>query len=506
MAVPAHDDRDFEFASRYGIPIKEVISTDGKDHKKLNAAYTGEGIMINSGKFSGVRSEKGRKEVTSYIEKNNTGSFCVNYKLRDWLISRQRYWGAPIPIIYCDKCGIVPVPEKDLPVLLPYDIDFKPRGLSPLFYCDRFVNTDCPRCGGKAKRETDTMDTFVCSSWYFLRYCSPHNDNDAFDSKKVSYWMPVDQYIGGIEHATMHLIYSRFFTKVLYDKGLIKFKEPFMKYFPHGVVNLNGQKMSKSKGNIVNPSEIYNRYSADTLRLYILFMGPADSPVDWSDSAVEGANRFLKRLWRLAVRNIKLAGGPKSAGGKRGILDETSADIKEEFRKGKLTDFEKELYRKLHQTIKKVTDDILNRFNFNTAISSIMELVNLMYKYQEDTKDDKKSIALVKELTQKLLILLSPVVPFITEELWLKAGNPGSIHKVPWPDYDKEIAKEELVTIIFQVNGKLRDRMGLPLNTSAEEIEKYALSSGKVKKFIEGKEIIKKISVPNKLINIVVKN
>jgi len=337
------------------------------------------------------------------------------------------------------------------------------------------------------------MDTFVCSSWYFLRYCSPHYDQAAFDSKEVDYWMPVDQYIGGIEHATMHLIYSRFFTKVLYDAGLIKFKEPFIKYFPHGVVNLDGQKMSKSKGNIVNPSEIYSRYSADTLRLYILFMGPADSPVDWNDSAVEGANRFLKRLWKLVIRNIKLAG-------------RTEANIKEEFKKGKLNDIEKELYRKLHQTIRKVTDDILNRFNFNTAISAVMELVNLMYKYQEDIKDSNKNDALVRELTGKLLMLLSPIVPFITEELWFRAGNQESIHKVPWPDYDKEIAKEELVTIIFQVNGKLRDRMELPLDTSSKEIEKQALSSGKVKKFIEGKEIVKKIVILNKLINIVVKN
>jgi len=280
---------------------------------------------------------------------------------------------------------------------------------------------------------------------------------------------------------------------VLYDKGLIKFKEPFMKYFPHGVVNLNGQKMSKSKGNIVNPSEIYNKFSADTLRLYILFMGPAGSPVDWSDSAVEGANRFLKRLWKLAARNIKLAG-------------RAEADISEEIKKQKLTDFERELYRKLHQTIRKVTEDILNRFNFNTAISAVMELVNLMYKYGEDINDSKKNAVLVKELTYKLLILLSPVVPFITEELWSRAGSSGSIHKVPWPDYDKEIAKEELVTIIFQVNGKLRDRMDLPLNTPSEEIEKYALSSKKIKKFIGEKEIIKKIVIPNKLINIVVRN
>jgi len=507
MAVPAHDQRDFEFASKYGIPIKEVISPDGKNHQKLSAAYDGEGIMINSGMFSGTSSEKGKKDVTSYLEENNMGKFHVNYKLRDWLISRQRYWGAPIPIIYCDKCGIVPVPEKDLPVLLPYDIDFRPKGLSPLFYCEQFVNTVCPRCGGKAKRETDTMDTFVCSSWYFLRYCSPHNERCAFDSKEVDYWMPVDQYIGGIEHAAMHLIYSRFFVKVLYDKGLIKFKEPFIKYFPHGVVNLDGQKMSKSKGNIVNPSEIYNRYGADTLRLYILFVGPADSPVDWSDSGVEGANRFLNRVWRLVVRNIELIGSMKLTKDENDIkAGDIAINIKGEFKNGKLSGLERELYRKLHQTIKKVTNDILVRFNFNTAISAIMELVNLIYKYQEEVTTVKKNVALVKEVTEKLLMLLSPITPFIAEELWLKAGNERSIHKVSWPDYDPEIAREELVTIVFQVNGKLRDRMNLPVGTPSEEIEKYAFSSEKVKNFTEGKEIIKKIVIPNKLINIVVQN
>lgn len=507
MAVPAHDQRDFEFASKYGIPIKEVISPDGKNHQKLSTAYDGEGIMINSGMFSGTSSEKGKKDVTSYLEENNMGKFYVNYKLRDWLISRQRYWGAPIPIIYCDKCGIVLVPEKDLPVLLPYDIDFRPKGLSPLFYCDEFVNTVCPRCGGKAKRETDTMDTFVCSSWYFLRYCSPHNDKVAFDSKEVDYWMPVDQYIGGIEHAAMHLIYARFFIKVLYDKGLIKFKEPFIKYFPHGVVNLGGQKMSKSKGNIVNPSEIYNRYGADTLRLYILFVGPADSPVDWSDSGAEGASRFLTRVWRLVVKNIELIGSMKLIEDENDIkAGDIAINIKGEFKNGKLSGLERELYRKLHQTIKKVTNDILVRFNFNTAISAIMELVNLIYKYQEEVTTVKKNVALVKEVTEKLLMLLSPITPFIAEELWLKAGNERSIHKVSWPDYDQEIAREELVTIVFQVNGKLRDRMDLPVSTPSEEIEKYAFSSEKVKNFTEGKEIIKKIVVPNKLINIVVKN
>jgi leucyl-tRNA synthetase len=526
MAVPAHDERDFEFASKYGIPIKEVISPDGKEHPGLDTAYTGEGIMINSGAFSGVDSEKGKKEIINYLEKNNLGKFSINYKLKDWLISRQRYWGAPIPIIYCDRCGIVPVPEKDLPVLLPYDVDFKPKGLSPLFYCEEFVNTTCPVCGGRAKRETDTMDTFVCSSWYFLRYCSPHEDGRPFDPEEVDYWMPVDQYIGGIEHASMHLIYARFFTKVLYDSGLIKFREPFIRYFPHGVVNLGGQKMSKSKGNIVNPSEIYNRFGADTLRLYILFMGPAGSPVDWSDSGVEGANRFLKRFWRLVTENIELiknremvnslelnnevnGGSGKESDNESGNktnagVTDAEDDAKRLYENGKLSNKEKELYRKLHRTIKKVTDDIMTRFNFNTAMSAIMELVNLFNKYLDETPDTEKDISLIKEVTEKLLVLLSPITPFITEELWMISGNTGSIHRVRWPEYDENIAREEMVTIVFQVNGKLRDRMELTADTPEEELKELALSSKKVRKFIDGRQIIKEIVVPGKLVNIVV--
>lgn len=506
MAVPAHDERDYEFAVKYDIPIIEVISPDGKNHPDLSTAYSGEGIMINSGKFSGMTSEKGRKDITSYLEEKDIGRFHVNYKLRDWLISRQRYWGAPIPIIYCDRCGIVPVPEKDLPILLPYDVDFKPKGLSPLFYCDEFVNTTCPKCGGKARRETDTMDTFVCSSWYFLRYCSPHEDKAAFDSKEVDFWMPVDQYVGGIEHASIHLIYARFFIKVLYDSGLVKFKEPFTKYFPHGIVYLGGQKMSKSKGNIVNPSEIYNKYGADTLRLYILFMGPADSPVEWSGSGVEGANRFLNRVWRLVTKNIKLAGNMGPANNKGNSVEHPDKDIRDKFRNMRPGKLEMELYRKLHQTIKKVTNDMLERFNFNTAISAVMELVNLIYKYQEEVPDNQKNISLIKELTRKLLILLSPITPFITEELWNRAGNTGSIHRVAWPDYDGEIAAEEMVTIVLQVNGKLRDRIELPPDTPAKEIKKHAFSSEKVKNYIEGKKILKEIVVPNKLVNIVVKD
>jgi leucyl-tRNA synthetase len=370
------------------------------------------------------------------------------------------------------------------------------------------------------------MDTFVCSSWYFLRYCSPHEDGRPFDPEEVDYWMPVDQYIGGIEHASMHLIYARFFTKVLYDSGLIKFREPFIRYFPHGVVNLGGQKMSKSKGNIVNPSEIYNRFGADTLRLYILFMGPAGSPVDWSDSGVEGANRFLKRFWRLVAENIELiknremvnslelnnevnGGSGKESDNESGNktnagVTDAEDDAKRLYENGKLSNKEKELYRKLHRTIKKVTDDIMTRFNFNTAISAIMELVNLFNKYLDETPDTEKDISLIKEVTEKLLVLLSPITPFITEELWMISGNTGSIHRVRWPEYDENIAREEMVTIVFQVNGKLRDRMELTADTPEEELKELALSSKKVRKFIDGRQIIKEIVVPGKLVNIVV--
>src|SRR4030066_1421723 len=322
--------------------------------------------------------------------------------------------------------------------------------------------------------------------------------------------MPVDQYIGGIEHASMHLIYARFFTKVLYDSGMVKFREPFIRYFPHGIVNLGGQKMSKSKGNIVNPSEIYSRFGADTLRLYILFMGPAGSPVDWSDSGVEGANRFLKRVWKLVTGNIEQTCNTKSNNGNNNEKDTKKnnalENVRNEYKNGKLSSLEKELYRKLHQTIKKVTNDVLVRFNFNTAISAIMELVNLIYKYQEEVPDSQKNHSLIKELTRKLLILLSPITPFITEELWIMAGNTGSIHRVEWPSYDEKIAAEEMVTIVLQVNGKLRDRIDLPLGTPAEEIKKHALSSEKMKNYTEGKKILKEIVIPNKLVNIVVKD
>jgi leucyl-tRNA synthetase len=504
MAVPAHDTRDFEFARKYKIEIREVISPDGLLSNDLSEAFTEAGIMVNSGRFDGMHSEKGKKEITQFLQQNKIGDFEINYKLKDWLISRQRYWGAPIPVIYCEQCGLVPVPEKDLPVTLPYNVDFKPTGLSPLAYSDEFVNTVCPNCGGKAKRETDTMDTFVCSSWYFLRYCSPRADKEAFEPEEVKYWMPVDQYIGGIEHATMHLIYSRFFIKALFDAGLVDFKEPFTKYYPHGIVTLGGQKMSKSKGNIVNPSEIYNRYGSDTLRLYILFIGPADSMVDWSDSGVEGSSRFLKRFWRVLSDNISFV---RTSGMIKQLqnLKETDRRLKDDFTSGKLSPADRELLRKLHQTIRKVTQDILNRFNFNTAISAIMELVNLMSKYNEEIKPQDKNRTLIFGASIKTLLLLSPIAPFITEELWQSAEMPGSIHRHDWPSFDDEIAKQELVTVVFQVNGKLRDKKDLPAGSAKEELEEEALASEKIQKFIEGKQIIKKIVIPDKLVNIVIK-
>ncbi len=498
MAVPAHDERDFEFAKKYQIPIREVISPTGKISAEIKEVFTGNGKMVNSGQFDGLDSEEGRQKIIKYIVEKNIGNAEINYKLKNWLISRQRYWGAPIPIIYCEKCGMVPVPEKDLPVILPEDVDFKPTGLSPLSYSEKFVNARCPVCGSPSKRETDTMDTFVCSSWYFLRYCSPSYDKEAFRKEEVDYWMPVDQYIGGIEHATMHLIYSRFFTKVLYDAGLINFKEPFTRYYPHGVVTLGGQKMSKSKGNVINPSEIYDKYGSDTLRLYILFIGPADSIVDWSDKGVEGSYRFLGRFYRIIAENInklEKSGFLRS----KNIAGQKSARIVPDTLDGP----SKELARKLHQTIRKVTDDIF-RFNFNTAISAVMELLNSISKYNSLKKADDFNDMLLFETTENILKLISPIAPFIAEELWEKLGMEYSIHKTAWPEYDPEFAKEENITIVFQVNGKIRDKKDFSLDCSEEEVSRYAFSSPRIVESIGDKKVVKKIFVKNKLYNIVI--
>jgi leucyl-tRNA synthetase len=460
-----------------------VINPPGEelDPQKMESAYEGEGVMVNSGPFNGLSSEKGRREVVKYVEEKRIGKFKVSYRLRDWLISRQRYWGNPIPIIYCEKCGTVPVPEKDLPVILPLDINVTSKGFSSLKNHGEFVNVTCPSCGGKGRRETDTMDTFTCSSWYFLRYTSPREENALFDVEKARYWMPVDQYIGGIEHAVLHLLYSRFFMKVFYDMGLVPYPEPFTNLLTQGMVIKDGAKMSKSKGNVVDPEDIIERYGADTARLFILFTSPPEKDLEWSDRGVEGCYRFLNRLWRLFGESW----------GK--VVDEVEDGSKER----------REIRFKLHRTVKKVTEDIEKRFNFNTAIAAVMEFLNSFQDYVRENKKVDRN--LLEEVWEKLLLILSPFVPHITEELWRKMGKKESIHLQEWPSYDPELATAEEVTIAVQVNGKLRDRLTVPVDISEDELEELALSSEKVKKYLDGKKVLKVIKVPGRLINIVVK-
>ncbi len=484
MAVPAHDERDFAFAKKYGLPIRVVIQPEEEEltDNNIAGAFTGEGTMVDSGQFSGMPSSKGIKEITSFLEEKGIGKFAINYRLRDWLISRQRYWGNPIPIIYCDKCGIVPVPEKDLPVILPLDISVSREGKSPLPDYSDFVKTTCPECGGSARRETDTMDTFVDSSWYFFRFTSAQEQKGPFNVAAAKYWMPVDQYIGGIEHAVLHLLYARFFTKTISDMGLCEAQEPFSNLLTQGMVLKDGEIMSKSKGNIVAPNEIISHYGADTGRLFILFASPPERDLEWSDQGVEGAFRFLNRLWRLVLENSKL---PKA----NEIFEEE----------------EKELQYLQHKTIKKVTQDIRDRFNFNTAISAIMEFVNGFHKYNEGRPLERRNRDLVNEATRSLLLLLAPLSPHISEELWEMMGEKGSIHQQSWPTYNEQLAKGEEITLVVQVNGKLRDRITIPAGTETKEMERLALESEKAKRFIKGKEIVKMVTVPGKLVNIVVK-
>jgi len=483
MAVPAHDQRDFEFARKYGLPIQVVINppegeltADGMD-----AAYEDPGTMVDSADFTGTENERGMEAVCDMLEKNGWGSRAINYRLRDWLVSRQRYWGAPIPIIYCDKCGAVPVPESDLPVLLPEDLALAEGGKSPLPLEESFYSAPCPTCGGPGKRETDTMDTFVDSSWYYFRYTTPHDDTGPFESGKVGYWMPVDQYIGGIEHAILHLLYSRFFTKVIYDLGLIEFKEPFSNLLCQGMVTRDGAKMSKSKGNVVSPGKYVDRLGADTLRLYLLFMGPPELSKDWSDAGVEGAHRFLGRVWRMVYERLLPA---------LKAQDEPEGDSSRHRAMRSLT----------HRTIKNVTRDI-EQFAFNTAVSFIMELVNGIYHYESEGKPD---IDVMAEAVRATVQILAPFAPFVTEELWSALGNDGSVHEQPWLEFDEDLARPEEVTLIIQVNGKVRDKVTVPAGISSEEMEARALEAENARRFLEGKEVRKVIVVPGKLVNIVV--
>lgn len=486
MAVPAHDERDFEFAVKYNLPIKVVITEDKNlQAVEITEPYAGDGYMVNSGQFDGLSVEDGKKAVTKFMEDKGIGKATINYRLRDWLISRQRYWGAPIPIIYCDKCGTVPVPYEDLPVILPEDVAFKPSGESPLNYVEEFINTTCPTCGGQAKRETDTMDTFVCSSWYFNRFASPHTADIPFTKEAADYWMPVDQYIGGVEHAILHLMYARFFTKFLHDINMLSCTEPFTNLLTQGMVLKEGAKMSKSKGNVVSPEEIINKYGADTARLFILFASPPVRDLEWSDQGVEGSYRFLNRVWRLVndyadeVKNVVIPS-------ELGDLDEAT----------------KNLHYKTHFTIKKVSDDLGDRFNFNTAISAIMELFNTLNSYKDYPKQDYR---VVKEAIESLLVLLTPFCPHISEELWRVIGHDDSVTAQAWPRYDEKALIQEEVEIVVQVNGKVRDRIKVPTNSKEDDLRQIALNNSRIEELTKDKKIVKIVIIPDKLINIVVK-
>ncbi|MBI4398485.1 MAG: leucine--tRNA ligase [Candidatus Omnitrophica bacterium] len=479
MAVPTHDERDFLFAKKYRLPMRMVIDSP-KGHleeSRMKEAFEEEGVMINSGAFSGLSSREAWTKIAEFMERNKIGKRTVNFRLRDWLISRQRYWGAPIPIVYCKTCGAVPVPEKELPVVLPENVQFKPTGISPLKDNPEFENTKCPQCGLPAKREVDTMDTFVDSSWYYLRYISPRDNVRAFDTLAVNQWLPVDQYIGGVEHAILHLLYSRFINKVLFDQKYVGFPEPFARLFTQGMIIKDGAKMSKSKGNVVSPDALIKKFGADTVRLYTLFIGPPEKDAEWSERGVEGAYRFLGRLWRFVTQahDWKITGA--------GTVNT------------------RELKRMTHEIIKKVTEDLEGDFHFNTAVSSIMELVNACYQFEIKTDEDKK---IILEAAQSVVLLSAPFVPHIAEELWSRLGRTGSIFRESWPQYSKEAVRKEEIEIVIQILGKVRSRLTVPAAISESELRARVLDDAKVKECTDGKPIKKLIVVPGKLVNIVV--
>jgi len=523
MAVPTHDQRDFYFAKKFDLPLVVVIQPEGGPlltAETLLEAYSGEGTLVNSGLFNGMSSIQAREAIAAYLEKKNLGQKAVNYRLRDWGISRQRYWGAPIPIVYCQDCGTVPVPEKDLPVILPPDVKLTGMGTSPLAYVPEFVNTSCPLCGKPAKRETDTMDTFVESSWYFERFCSPNENQDMFDREKVKYWMPVDQYIGGIEHAILHLLYSRFYTRVLRDFGLVDFAEPFTNLLTQGMVVKEThfcardgflfpeevgegaicrkcgnaiqvgrtEKMSKSKKNVVEPDHLVQQYGADTVRLFCLFASPPEKDLEWSEQGVEGASRFLQRVWRQV---------DERAGISR-IAERPCPEWE-------LSEGLQALRRKTHLTIKKVTEDIENRFHFNTAISAVMELVNLLYQGEERGKDsDPYTLGVMREALESVVILLSPIVPHICEELWAMLGHTDSVSQVSWPRYEEEVIKEKEVLLVIQVNGKLRGRIMVGVHASENEVKEAVLANQRIHELLQGQKIKKFVLIPKRLVNLVV--
>ena len=482
MAVPYHDERDFDFAKKYNLPMIQVINGEGFEEGKC---YVEKGVLVNSDEFNGMKAQEAREKITQYAKDKGFGEFKTQYRLRDWLISRQRYWGAPIPIVYCPNCGEVAVDEKDLPVLLPKDVDFTVKGKSPIETSPTFKETICPKCGAKATRDTDTMDTFVCSSWYYLRYSDARNDKECFNRDLVNKWLPVDQYIGGIEHAILHLLYSRFFTKALRDCKLLDFDEPFSNLLTQGMVLKDGSKMSKSKGNTVDPDDIYKNYGADTARLFILSDSPPARDFDWTDAGVEGCYKFISRVYRLYSKyqdKIKL---------------DYSFDVKN------LNKKDDDFVRNIHIAIKKITHDIQNEFQFNTVISSYRELTNAIYDYTKDENTINYDVLSFGLLT--LLKLISPVCVFMSEEIYSSLGATQSIHEIPWCEFDENLAKTSSITLIVQVNGKIKDKIEVEEGLDKNKLEEIAKEAPKTKEFIEGKTIVKVIVVPNKLVNIVVK-
>lgn len=485
MAVPAHDQRDFEFAKAFDLEIIPVLDPEDPtiDVNDLREAFISDGKMIHSEQFTGMENREAIEKITEYIEQQQIGERSINYKLRDWLISRQRYWGCPIPMIYCETCGWVPEKEENLPVLLPTDVEFTGKGESPLATSKIFASCQCPNCDKPARREMDTMDTFLDSSWYFLRYCDARNTEKPWDFEKQKYWMNVNQYIGGVEHAILHLLYSRFFQMAFHDWGLVSHDEPFENLLTQGMVIKDGRKMSKSLGNVVSPEEIIHKYGADTARLFILFAAPPDRELDWSEAGVEGAYRFLNRVYRVVYELQDLIREAPS-----------EYEVKSEE--------DRELAYRLHNAIKRCTDDIGGRFNFNTAIASIMELVNEIYKYKERSD---RNLALLKDSLEKLILILSPFTPHVCEEMWEALGNGKSLYRHPWPEYREEALIRKQVEVVIQVNGKVKEKITVESGLSKEELEEICLNSSKVQSLVEGKNIVKIVAVPDKLLNIVVK-
>ena len=488
MAVPAHDQRDFDFAKKFNLDIVPVVEPNDSDIdvNNLSGSFEAEGKMINSGEFNGLNNREAIAKIIDYITEKGIGKKTVNYRLRDWLISRQRYWGTPIPMINCPKCGWVPEKEENLPILLPKDVEFTGKGESPLATSKDFANCKCPVCGGEAKRELDTMDTFLDSSWYFLRYCDPHNESVPFSKEKTDYWMSVDQYIGGVEHAILHLLYSRFFQKVFKDLGLVSNDEPFKRLLTQGMVNKDGKKMSKSIGNVVSPDEIINKYGADTARLFILFAAPPEKELDWSDEGVEGSYRFLNRVYRLAMETVE-----------RSNAEQNSSKAKDD---NKNSD-DKELLLMMNAAIKKVTEDAGGRFNFNTAISSIMELVNECYRYKEL---DNARIDILVEAVKNVIILLYPFAPHIAEEMW-EGFDSGRLEDQSWPSYDESALERDEVEIVVQINGKIKEKLMVDSKLDKKGLEEFVMSNENVINHIDGKNVIKVIPIPGRLVNIVVK-